>query len=108
MTVETKSKVKSLSTLIENLNTETNNQIPALKYFNRLALFAQIESDLAKSFAHKLCPILLSLFSEKTQFMHKPDKAEFAQACLKSEVKGVVPYAHRIDSKVIDGGWLLK
>ena len=105
-TVETKSKVKSLSTLRENLNTETNNQIPALKYFNRLALFAQRESDLEKSFAYGLCPIPLSLFSEKTQLMHKPDKAEFAQACLKSKVKCVDPYAHRIGSKVIDDGWL--
>ena len=106
LSVETKSKVKSLSTLRENLNTETNNQIPALKYFNRLALFAQRESDLEKSFAYELCPIPLSLFSEKTQLMHKPDKAEFAQACLKSKVKCVDPYAHRIGSKVIDDGWL--
>ena len=100
--------MKSLSTLRENLNTETNNQIPALKYFNRLALFAQRESDLEKSFAYELCPIPLSLFSEKTQLMHKPDKAEFAQACLKSKVKCVDPYAHRIGSKVIDDGWLLR
>ena len=38
--------------------------------------------------------------------MHKPDKAEFAQACLKSKVKCVDPFALRIGSKVIDDGEL--
>ena len=50
----------------------------------------------------------MSLFSEKDQLMHKADKAQFAQTCLKSKVKCVDPYDHRIGNKVIDGGWLLR
>ena len=107
-TIETKSKVKSLAELRKNVSPQTNAQVSALKYFNRLVIFAQRESNLEKSFEYELAPIPLSLFSEKDQLMHEANKATFAQVCLKSKVECVEVQNYKYGCKVIDGGWLLR
>ena len=67
--IETKNKVKSLSFLRGGSNVHSPTRINALKYFNRLVIFAQRESNLEKSLAYELTPLPLSLFSEKDQLM---------------------------------------
>ena len=77
--IDTKNKVKPLSCLRNSQNAEATTRINALKYFNRLVIFAQRESNLEKSLAFELTPLPLSLFSEKDQLMLEPNKAAFAQ-----------------------------
>ena len=84
--IEIKFKVKPLSSLRNDTNAQVTTRVNALKYFNRLVIFAQRESDLEKSLEYELTPFPLSLFSEKDQLMHEANKAAFAQACLKDRV----------------------
>ena len=75
-TVERKSKVKSLANL-RKLVSGSNSTAPinALKYFNRLVLFAQREDNLGSSLGfYELTAISVSLFSEKDQLMHEGNK----------------------------------
>ena len=107
-TIETKSKVKPLSNLRNHASAQVTSRVNALKYFNRLVIFAQRESDLEKSLAYELTPFPLSLFSEKDQLMHEANKASFAQVCLKDRAE-ISAVQHRNSSYyVIDGGWLLR
>ena len=81
----------------------------ALKYFNRLVLFAQRESNVEASLGqYELTPIPMSLFSEKNQLMHEGDKASFAQSCLKDKVTQISTKSKTIETLVVDGGWLLR
>ena len=102
-------KVKSLATLRQAATDfDVTTPINALKYFNRLVLFAQRESNLESSLGeYELTPLPLSLFSEKDQLMREGDKANFAQTCLKEKSEQVTNKA-MIDSLVVDGGWLLR
>ena len=69
-TIEHKLMVQSLAKLRKNvIGTDSHTPVNALKYFNRLVIFAQRESNLEKSLEHELTPIPLSLFSEKDQLM---------------------------------------
>ena len=61
--IENKYKVQPLSNLRQNvISRQANSQVCALKYFNRLVIFAQRESNLEKAFEHKLAPFPLSFF----------------------------------------------
>ena len=105
--LEKKSKIKSLVELRKHntLGINAND----LKYFNRLVIFAQRESDLEKSLGqHELTPIPLALFSEKDQLMYEGDKATFVQKCLKDNVMPHDIKTRNIDTLVVDGGWLLR
>ena len=67
----------------------TTTSIDALRYFNRLVVFAQRESDLEASVGkYEMAPILLSLFSEKNQLMNDSDKAAFVKALVKGLSQG--------------------
>ena len=110
-TVERKSKVKSLTNL-RKLGSGSDGTAPinALKYFNRLVLFAQRKYNLELSLAfYELTQIPMSLFLEKDQQMHEGDKATFAKLCLKDKID-LTDNSHDIDidTVVIDGGWLLR
>ena len=83
-------------------------QVNALKYFNRLVIFAQRESHLEITLGYELTPIPLSLFSEKDQLMHESKKGSFAQICLKNKVIPVDMVCKDIESLIVDGGWLLR
>ena len=110
-TVERKSKVKSLANLRKLVSgSDGTAPINALKYFNRLALFAQSEDNLESSLGFdELTPIPISLFSEKDQLMHEGDKATFAKFCLKDKTDLTDKSQDTdIDTVVIDGGWLLR
>ena len=88
--IEMKNKVKPLSVLRNNvLTSPVNHQVNALKYFNRLVIFAQREECLETAFEHELGPLPMSLFSQKTQLMNEADKASFVQATLKNRVDHV-------------------
>ena len=106
--IETKTKVKPLSSLRNSGNTRGTTQVNALKYFNRLVIFAQRVSNLEKSLEYELTPFPLSLFSEKDQLMHDANKAAFAQECLKDRVEVLDSPTMKNKSYVIDGGWLLR
>ena len=84
--------------------------INALKYFNRLVLFAQREDNLESSLRfYELMPISMSLFSEKNQLMHEGDKATFAELCLKDNIDLTDNSQDiDIDTVVLDDGWLLR
>ena len=75
-----KNKVKSLAELRVHNNKTPNVNVPAMKYFNRLAIYAQRENDLDVSLGqHALMPIPLSLFAEKDQLMHESNKSTFVK-----------------------------
>ena len=76
-----KLKVKSLVALRKNVTENPKTPVNALKYFNRLVIFAQREINLEIILAqHELTPIPMSLFSQKDQLMYGGDKASFAQS----------------------------
>ena len=62
-------RVKSLAELSNNkFGPDTTTPVHALKYFNRLVIFAQRESDLEISLGHhEMTPIPMALVSEKDQ-----------------------------------------
>ena len=108
-TLERKMKVKSLAELRKNgLGSDATTPVHALKYFNRLVIFAQRESDLEISLGqHEMTPIPMALVSEKDQLMYEGDKATFVQKCLKDNVMPVNTNTQKIDTFVLDSGWLL-
>ena len=77
--LERNSKVNSLANLRKLVKgSDGTGPINALKYFNRLVLFAQREDNLESSLGfYELMPIRMSLFSEKDQLMYEGDKATF-------------------------------
>ena len=110
-TVERKSKIQPLANLRKLVSgSEGAAPINALKYFNRLVLFAQREDNLESSLGfYELTPIPMLLFSKKDQLMHKGDKATFAKLCLKDKIDLTNNNQDiDIDTVVIDGGWLLR
>ena len=107
--IEKKFKVKSLAMLRKLITgADANTPVNALKYFNRLVIFAQRESNLEISLGHELTPIPLSLFSEKDQLMHEGNKAAFVQACLKDNVIPKDMKNVEVGCLVVDGGWLIR
>ena len=109
-TVERKSKVKSLSNLRKLVSGSNGTaSINALKYFNRLVLFAQREDNLESSRGcYDFTPIPMPLFSEKDQLMHEGDKATSAKLCLNDKIDLIDNSQDiDIDTDAIDGGWLL-
>ena len=107
--VQRKSKVKSLANFWK-LVTGSDGTAPiiALKYLNRLVLFAQREDNLESSLGlYELTLIPMSLFSEKDQGMHEDDKATSAKLCLKDKID-LTDSSQDIYTVVIDGGWLLR
>ena len=60
---------------------------PYRQILQLLSLFAQREDNLESGLGfYELMPILLSLFLEKDQLIHKDDKATFAKLCLKDKI----------------------
>ena len=80
----------------------------ALKYFNRLVIFAQREKNLESAFMYELGPFSMSLFSSKDQLMHEANKASFTQAVLKEKVNSVDICDLNVEYLIIDGGWFLR
>ena len=110
-TVQRKSKAKSLANFRKLVSgSDGTAPINALKYFNRLVLFAQRENNLESSLGfYELTLIPMSLFSEKDQLMHEGDKATSAKSCLKDKIDLTDNNQDiDIDTVVIDGGWLLR
>ena len=64
-------KVKSLAELRKNgLGSDGTTPVNALKYFNRLVIFAPRENDQELSMGqHEMTPIPMALVSEKDQLM---------------------------------------
>ena len=106
-----KSKVKLFANLRKLVSgSDDTAPINALKYFNRLVLFAQRKDNFESSLGfYELTPIPMSLFSEKDQLMYEGDKATFAKLCLKDKIDLTDNSEDfDIDAVVIDGGWLLR
>ena len=93
--IEVKQKVQPLSGLRKNTtNSQVTGEVDAMKYFNRLIIFAQREVNLDAAFECELSPFPVSLFSTKDQLMHEADKAGFGQ--------------NNVGFFVVDGGWLMQ
>ena len=75
--IEVKQKVQPLSGLRKNTtNSQVTGEVDAMKYYNRLIIFAQREVNLDAAFEYELSPFPMSLFSTKDQLlMHEADKA---------------------------------
>ena len=106
--IAVKQKVKSLSVLRKHpTSNQAGSEVNAMKFFNRLVIFAQREVNLEAAFEYELGPIPVSLFSTKDQLMYEADKAAFGQV-LKQKVSTTVLHRANVGLMVIDGGWLLR